>query len=259
MLPFIYIGFIRIPMYGLCIACGSALGIYLFWRWAEKWGISKDDAFNAALAAAFGVMLGSKLLYFAVSWQHISENLDYYFGSLQGFLNLIGNGFVFYGGLIGGLLAVWIYCKVRHIGFIHFVDKLVVVVPLIHGFGRIGCFCAGCCYGIPYDGIFKVMFAENSFCSVQEYLFPVQLLESLLLFIIFAIMVILSRKEHRDGFLIGSYLMLYPVVRFFLEYLRYDAERGSFMMFSTSQWISILLFIFGIVLFIRTKNKKLNN
>ena len=257
MLPFLQFGFLKIPMYGLCIACGSALGIWLFCRWAEKWNITKDDAFNACLCAAFGVMLGGKLLYLFVSRHYIGEHLDFYFGSLQGFISLVGNGFVFYGSLIGGIAAVWLYCRIKHIGFIHFVDKLIVVVPLIHGFGRLGCFCAGCCYGIPYNGIFKVMFAENSFCGVHEYLFPVQLLEAILLFCLFGIMVFLSRKNKKDGFLIGSYLIMYPVIRFCLEYLRFDAERGSLLMFSTSQWISIALLICGVILLLKN-NKNVN-
>ena len=75
--------------------------------------------------------------------------------------NLLGSGFVFYGGLFGGILGYYLGVKIAKCNFSDFVSFFVFIVPLVHGFGRIGCFCAGCCYGIPYEGFFSVFPTMN--------------------------------------------------------------------------------------------------
>ena len=129
------------------------------------------------------------------------------------------------------------------------IDSMAPEVPLAHAFGRIGCFMAGCCYGLPCNSKFAVIFPKESVGLSGVKLFPVQLLSSLGNIIIFIILFIYSKKDRSRGKVSGLYIILYGIGRFLVEFLRYDDVRGHFLYFSTSQWISILLVPLGVMLY----------
>ena len=118
-----------------------------------------------------GGFLGAKLLYLLVSYKSIdwSRITDF-----QYFNALMLSGFVFYGGLIFGLIFVFLAGKIHKIPAGIYVRKFIFLIPFMHSFGRVGCFMAGCCYGIPYDGIGAVVFPEGSYAIPGIKLFPVQ-------------------------------------------------------------------------------------
>ena len=118
-----------------------------------------------------GAFVGAKILYFIVSIDEIDWSR---FFDIKYFNQLMLSGFVFYGGLIGGLLIILLGGKVHKIKSTEYIRNFVFLIPLIHSFGRIGCFWAGCCYGIPYKGIGAVIYPENSFAPSGINLFPVQ-------------------------------------------------------------------------------------
>jgi phosphatidylglycerol:prolipoprotein diacylglycerol transferase len=118
-------------------------------------------------------------------------------------------------------------------------DGLVPSVPLAHAFGRLGCFFAGCCYGVP--SAFGLEFNASELAPHGVKLLPVQLIEAGCNLLLFVLLLVLSRFCRRRGLLTGTYLAAYAVMRFVLEFFRYDAERGVFWGLSTSQWISLLL------------------
>ena len=135
-------------------------------------------------------------------------------------------------------------------------NTFAFVIPYVHAFGRIGCFCAGCCYGIEYTGPLSV--AGH---------FPVQLLEALLLFAFAFVILGLVCKRSRNEFgmtgisLFLYYILYYSILRFFLEFLRGDEARGrvSFetgISLSISQIISLILFTAGIILIVLIKIRK---
>ena len=126
------------------------------------------------------------------------------------------------------------------------------MIPIMHAFGRIGCFCAGCCYGRPYEGFGAVVFPYGSQALAGEKLFPVQLVESGLVLILAIVIIILEVKKE-FYYTIETYLISYSVIRFILEFMRYDAVRGEAFGLSTSQWISIAVFIGTIVSIIYRK------
>ena len=164
---------------------------------------------------------------------------------------LMEGGFVFYGGLITGPLGYLLGCKIARCHPRDFTNIFAFVIPFIHAFGRIGCFCAGCCYGIPYSGPFALHYkAPVSDAPLNTGLFPVQLTEALLLFIFaFVILWLLFTKiRAADHPLFAYYMIYYSVVRFMLEFLRYDSARGFIWIFSISQWISMILFIVGLAI-----------
>ena len=115
-------------------------------------------------------------------------------------------------------------------------QNALFVLPLSQGFGRIGCFLAGCCYGIPYEGAFAVIFPEYGFAD-HIARFPVQLLNALCLFVIALILYCLSKKFNALFFYVSSYAIL----RFMTEFLRGDPERGVWGYFSLSQYLCIVM------------------
>lgn len=125
--------------------------------------------------------------------------------------------------------------------------------------GRIGCFCSGCCYGMEYNGFGHIVFSNTPYAPIGVSLFPSQLVEAFLNLIIFMVLAFLYKKYSNSYKIVSLYLILYSIVRFILEFFRGDAIRGFLFGISTSQWISIVLFIIGIVVWVienKAKNKE---
>ena len=174
---------------------------------------------------------------------------------------LIESGFVFYGGLIGGALGYFVGIKISRCSFRDFLNIFAFAIPYIHAWGRVGCFCAGCCYGINYDGPFAIHYTNPvSDVACGPGIFPVQLLEALLLFVFALVILILLLRDrvHNDSLFLW-YALYYSIVRFCLEYLRGDEARGSLQMgaisLSVSQIISLIIFI-SVIPILTLKRKK---
>ena len=163
----------------------------------------------------------------------------------------------FYGGLIGGAAFFLIYHKFvikKKYPTSNFTNDVLLIAPscicVAHAFGRIGCFLAGCCYGIETESSLGVLFP-----GMEHKVYPTQLFESAFLFILFAILFVLAYK-YKCKYTISIYLLSYGIFRFLLEFIRGD-ERGSyFLSLSPSQWISIIAVVLSIVLFIFMRKKK---
>ena len=247
--------------YGIMAFVGIMACLLVGYFLIKRIGVDMYDLILLMLAIFGGMFIGASAVYglsniryiiFAFShlgelgWNGLWEFLVYSFG-----------GMVFYGGFIGGGIAILIYTKFSKTlrgKRDSLLDMYGVLVPLFHGFGRIGCFLGGCCYGIESEFGFTIHnnHLNPSINDVNR--FPVQLVESACNFILFFVLWYLFRKGVMNKRILYIYLLTYPVIRFSLEFLRGDAYRGIFFGLSTSQWISVILFIFGIVMLIR-KNK----
>lgn len=251
MLPYINIFGYNIATYGLIIFIGIFIGaIISIFYFTKFFNIKKEDVFYCILYAVIGVGIGAKLLYIITNIPFLIENyqtLDLY----NTFLQMLKGGFVFYGGLIGGILGVFIYSKQFKISFKELLLILLPVVPLIHSIGRIGCLCAGCCYGMEYHGFGAITFHDSLLAPNDVPLFPMQVVEAICNFIIFIVLLVTYKKFLGTYKTVGLYLVLYSIVRFTLEFFRGDLIRGIYFSLSTSQWISIVLFIIGIAIFVR--------
>lgn len=259
MFPSIDLGIVEIPVYSSLFLVAFFAAILIARRIGVRYGLAKEDVLYGAIYAGIGLLIGSKFLYFITklpvlikgwdiivkgfhedAWQTLLFLADFSFG-----------GLVFYGGLIGALLGVWRYCKKFHIPIVPYLDIFAPLIPFVHGVGRIGCFCAGCCYGIEYHGPGHVWFLHNKMVpglgDVPR--FPVQLLEAVMNFVLCIILFRLSKKEDmKNGRTMGIYLIYYSIARFGLEMLRGDKIRGGVSIFSTSQLISLILLPVGIIL-----------
>lgn len=234
MLPFIHIGRLDLPMYGLCMALGITLGFMMaFFRVKARGGDGDSLLLIGASSFAAG-LLGAQFTYFLASYglhRLITEILA---GNLSGLENV---GLVFYGGLVGALLGAFLVIRLTRLDFMCYCDAAVPCIPLGHAFGRIGCLCAGCCYGVPYSGAGAV---RSPLSEAAIDLFPVQAVEALCNFLLFLLLSLYTHRKRRR-YTLPLYLISYGSVRFLLEFLRGDVIRGMVGGLSTSQCISLVL------------------
>lgn len=242
MYPILFeIGPVKIASYGTMIAIGFLLALYMCERRAVKFGLDKDRIFGLGLTAIISGIIGAKLLYYIVE-------IDYFIANPKALLDL-NSGFVVYGGIIVGVLCGYIYCRRHKLEFGRYFDLVMPSVALAQGFGRIGCFLAGCCYGRETHSHLGVVFTNSPFAPNNVPLLPTQLFSSAGLFILAGVLVwYAGRKERKTFRVAGLYMILYSIGRFVIEFFR-DDDRGSVGSLSTSQFISIGIVILGIVIF----------
>jgi len=198
------------------------------------------------LFLSVGVVIGGHLLYALVT---VTENRDLLLETTEGrdithiisILVFIFGGSVFYGGLLGGLIAGWV-CVKRNSVHANYIDIVAVSIPLFHFFGRIGCFFGGCCFGI--ESAFGFTFHHSPIEEANHvHRFPVQLLEASFNLALFFLLNYFLRNNLFKKRLAYIYLLIYSVGRFFIEFLRGDDYRGIWLFLSTSQVISVAVFL----------------
>ncbi len=243
----------EIPVYGICYFGGIFLAAFIAVIIAPKRKIERYDVVYSAVYSVIAGVIGAKLLFIAVSYKQII--------ALGGSLDaLLKGGFVFYGGIIGGALGLLIYCKQFKMPILPMADIYGVVIPIGHAFGRVGCHFAGCCYGMELDSPISVVYKTTiGTTPINVPLLPIQLIEAGGLLLIFAVLLlILLKKDLKEGSIAAVYMVLYSLFRFIIEYFRGDRERGMYLKLSTSQWVSIGLLTVGIILLVfKMRSKKL--
>jgi len=254
MYPTISVLGLELHTYGLMMVLGASLGITCSAGRAKQKGISAEQEFLFLLHALIGGIVGAKFLYLLPRIQEFWTYRSEIFQTFDSFIAYIGGGFVFYGGLIGGLAAAALYCRYYKEPFMTMIEIAVPFIPLMHGIGRIGCFLTGCCYGIPSTH-YGIAFSISQAAPNGIPLFPVQLAEACVNFILCVVLVLYTQKERAPLTALGLYLSCYAVARFLLEFLRYDSARGVYFFLSTSQWISLITLPIGI--FLLTGNRRI--
>lgn len=237
------IGKFTIHTYGVMIAIGIILCVILGTYRAKKLEMKSEPVLDISILCVVTGFLGAKLLFVLISLKQFLEDP----------LSVLGSsGFVVYGGIIVGVLAAMIYCRVKKLQFFQYFDLLAPSVSIAQAFGRLGCFFAGCCYGKETDLPIGVVFPENSFAPAGINLIPTQLISSAGDFAIMAVLILFSRKSKHTGDVGALYLMLYGIGRFFIEFLRTN-EQGGIGYFTTAQLISIVFVIASLLLFWRNR------
>ncbi len=237
------IGPVTIHGYGLMIAIGVLAALFIGETRAKKRGLSDDAVFSLTFLCAFFGFVSAKILFCIIEFKTlITDPMSV----------LSSNGFVVYGGIIGGILTAYIYCKMKKLNFWDYFDLVLPSVAVAQGFGRIGCFLAGCCYGRETDSVIGIAFTDSGFAPNGVKLIPTQLISAAGMFLIAGILLIYARKQRRRGRVGALYLILYSIGRFLVEFLRND-YRGEVGIFSTSQFISIFILALGMVLFTTRK------
>lgn len=244
----IKIGPVTLHMYGLMIAIGFLSALFIVLKRGKKKGLSEDTIYGMFYCAIIGGLLGCRLLFYIVDLPSIIKD--------PSILWDFKNGYVVYGGIIGGILVNYIYVRRKKEDFLKYFDVVMPAVSIAQGFGRIGCFCAGCCYGAETDSAFHVVFHNSQFAPNGVQLIPTQLMSSAGDFLIGALLIYYSTKAKVKGHVGAMYLILYGIGRFIIEFFRAD-YRGSIGPLSTSQIISIAMVAIGIVMHFVLKKKAL--
>lgn len=241
MFPEISILNLTVPIYPICVATGFFVGTLILSYFAKKYDFPEKLVFPLMCFTESGVIIGGKILFLLINFSILPK---YY--SKFGFLRLFTRtGFVFYGGLFGAIVSILLFSKIYNFPFSASLSAVCFVTPLVHFFGRLGCFFSGCCYGIEYAG----------FCSVYIHgsnRFPVQLVEAILNLLLFLVLQIILRKNKS---VIFPYFLGYGIIRLVCESLRGDESRGFIGPLSVSAWISIMFIVMSFcVILIRSKN-----
>lgn len=252
------IGSVFIGSYAICAVVGIFIAFPLaVYRYKKLTGDGIPLIF-VCFFAAVGVFIGMHLLYGITNisyWNELTKAADFKeFAAL--FISIFG-GSVFYGGLIGGIIAGGISIKVQKLPADTAADCLAPAIALFHGFARIGCFMAGCCYGVEWEhGITFTSSIVESANGVPR--IPVQLIEAGFEFLLAGLLWFLLLKVPKSkGRLLPLYLLIYSVGRFILEFWRGDEYRGFIFGLSTSQFISIFVFIGGVIFLVLKSSKQL--
>jgi phosphatidylglycerol:prolipoprotein diacylglycerol transferase len=241
------IGNFYLPTYGVLVASGVLLGLWISVRNSEKQGINGDDAWNLGIFMVLGGILGAKILYIINDWSSYAHNWREVFS-----LNTLQAGGVFSGGLIAALAVGAWYMRNHRMPPLRTMDAFAPGLAFGHVLGRFGCFSAGCCYGKPTDHFWGVTFTNPLASLVSQTplgvrLEPTQLIEAAAEFINFVFLMWLLKRKKFDGQVFAAFIMLYGVERFLIEFLRGDEGRGVVFggLMSGTQLIAICLVIAG--------------
>lgn len=242
------IGRFTVHGYGLMIGLGFLLAVLLGSYKAKKVGLSADDFTSIAMWVLVIGFLGGKILFLIVEFKGFWDNP----------LSMLkSEGFVVYGGIFTGILAIYVYCKIKKLEFLRYIDLFAAFVPLNQAFGRMGCFMAGCCYGRETDSFLGVVFPEGGLAPAGVKVLPTQIFMAVGDFVIFLILLWYYSKDRKPGKTTMLYLVMYSIGRFVIEFFRNDF-RGSVGFLSTSQFISIILIVVTGVIYYFVNKKGAN-
>lgn len=246
------IGPFVIRSYGLMMALAFLVGIYFAQNEAKRKGIDQNLIFDYALYALVFGLLGSRL-YYALFYEPeiLFQNPLRFFALWQG-------GLAIHGSIIAGILVgIW-FCKKRRISFWDFGDTFAPSLFLGEAIGRIGCFCAGCCYGISTDVPWAVTFNHpKSLAPTGETLHPTQIYTLLANLLGFIIVWNLRKRIRRKGAILLLYLIMSSIFRFFIEFYRADRVYFWEGFLSVAQIYSIIAIIASIYLFLVLPNERM--
>ncbi|HHU53359.1 MAG TPA: prolipoprotein diacylglyceryl transferase [Clostridiaceae bacterium] len=253
---------INIYWYGIIIAMAFLVCFLLAVKQAPKYGIKSDHIVDTFLWVMIFAIIGARLYYVIFSWDEFSDNLIKIFQTRHG-------GLAFYGGLIGGIIAVILTAKTKKIKLINLIDFLAVYVPLGHAIGRWGNFFNQEAFGTNTDLPWG-MYSEQTYRYLAQYgnqyaplspVHPTFLYESIANILIFVILYQIRKNSKKSGETAAWYFILYGLVRFGIEGLRTDSLFIGNTNIRVSQALSLLFVLFGIVTLVfitrRAKTKKL--
>jgi phosphatidylglycerol:prolipoprotein diacylglycerol transferase len=236
-----HIGPLTLHTYGVLLAVAFIAGLWVASRQAKASGLDAARVTDMAVYVLIAGLIGAKVLLIAVEW-------NYYARNPREILSILQSGGVFYGGLVAGLLvAVW-YARRHALPAWRTADALAPAVVIGQAIGRVGCFMAGCCYGqpadVPWAVTFRDPYAQRTVGTpLDTPIHPTQIYEAVACLAIFVVLMRLFPRKRFDGQITLTYVFLYSIARFAIEYVRGDSIRGTIFGLSTSQFIAVLLIL----------------
>ncbi len=247
-IPVPFIGDLHIHSYGFMLALGFIVAITIAVRESQRIGLDPEKILNMIMFILIFSIVGARLFHCIVFYEsYLTDPLRV--------LKLWEGGLVFFGGFIGGVgVTIW-YCWYSGMNFWKVGDFSIPIVAMGLSFGRLGCLCAGCCFGKPVNPDFPLamIFTDPGGIGVQGTpLYPTQLISSLNAFGIFLLLWAMRKRTRFDGQLLAIFLVIYSITRSSIELLRND-PRGFVEFFSLriseSQLVSIVMILLAIAMF----------
>lgn len=291
-----------VHLYAIAIAAGFIVGIWLSARYAERVGIDRDLVLDLCWWLIVMSLVGARVGFIAVEWeQYYWPCVDFeHFNVLYPdkaitapdctrVLRFWNGGLVFYGGVIGAMLAMVWYLRRQKQAILPVADALIPALALGQFFGRLGCWAAGCCWGAVTQASYGVEFprgsqpfrfhvAEGLISKAAEHshtVHAVQLYDALGGLLLFGLLLWVRHRKRYHGQVFIWWMMLYPLMRSTMELFRGDAERGFVFewplkavnealglaadkatLLSTSQFISVGFTLVAIGLLVRQRRRR---
>jgi phosphatidylglycerol:prolipoprotein diacylglycerol transferase len=249
---------ITIYWYGFLIALGAIAAIaHTAYQSKKQFQLKFEDVNSLFLLLLIASIVGGKVFY-------LFEDPSYYLSHLGELFT--GRGFVFYGSFLFTIPVMLVFFKVHKLPVLGMLDIMGITTCIVHIFGRLGCFMAGCCHGKPYDGPLSVIFTDTHSLAnpLNTELHPTQLYSATMIGIILIILLRIKQRQVFSGQIFMSYLILYATGRAIIEIFRGDISRGFIIdgYVSHSQFISLFLIIGAIGIYYKlyqNSQKSLND
>jgi phosphatidylglycerol:prolipoprotein diacylglycerol transferase len=243
------IGSYQLPTYGVLLATALLVALYTVVRLGQREGLDTGRLIDFSTWIIVTALLGAKVLLILTEWSFYAQHPGQIFS-----MATLEAGGVFYGGFIAAtVFAAW-YIRTYKLPFWKIFDVYAPAIALGQCIGRLGCFSAGCDYGVPSKSFLAITFTSNFAHNMTGVplgipLFPWQIVASMTMLCIFGILIWRFKHKTRDGEIFLLYIVLYAVARFSLEFLRGDPDRGFVFnhLLSTSQFIALLVLGFASV------------
>jgi len=252
------IGNFPINTYGVFLALAFLCAILIAVRLARRDGLPSEKIYDLSLWMLLAGLVGSKILMLFTEPEY-RENPSLFLS-----LDFLRSGGVFYGGLLGAVLAGYFLMRRYKLPWWKTADACAPGIAVANFFGRQGCFAAGCCWGKPTSLPWGVKFTEAgqkiTGVPTDAYLHPTQLYESFAMLLVFFFLLWLHKRKRFDGQVILAYALLYSAIRFAIEFVRDDPRGDVFGLtsltgLSTSQLISLVVGIWALILLIRRRRR----
>lgn len=239
------LGRLTIYSYGFFIALGFLVGILLARLEAQRAGEDPEKIMDLSFYILVFAIIGSRLFY-------VATDPEMFRAAPLEILKLWKGGLVFYGGFIAALITALIYLKKKKMPWGKTADIIAPSLSVGQFIGRLGCFCAGCCYGKACDLPWAVTFTHpDTLAPIGIPLHPTQLYHAAGNLIIFTFLWFFRRRKKFDGQLFWLYVLLYGITRSFIEIFRGDFRGNPILgILSVSQVLGGTMAVIAVVMII---------
>ncbi len=249
MRPYLFhIGGMGVPSFFFMLMIGALAGTFFAARVAKKEGADPVAMLDFGIIGIICSVLGSRIFHI------IFEAPDYYLENPIRVFYFWQGGFVSIGAYTGSLIGWLVYMWRRKLDYWRYLDIATTCVPIIIFFTRLGCLMVGCCYGKPTEFFLHLTFNDPAstagYYHLGEPLHAVQIYNMLNALVMWAVVMFVYRHRRFSGQVLAAFFLYYGVTRFFIEFLRGDADRGLWFNNAVSTGQIAMLFFFAAGVFI---------
>ena len=228
----------KIPLYGILVVSGILSGLYIMYKNVKTLNYKKEENYGLILYILLGTLFGAKYFTLLTNFNKFKDNIDFKKIGLSS-----------YGAIIGILILLIIFSKQYKKNFKDLINNILPAIPLMYGISKIGCFLAGCCYGIKYNGPLSITYKYSLSAPKNISLLPIQIIETITFILIY---LYISKKKKENKNIIGITLLLCGLSKFLLDYLRMNHIDK---ILTVNQIVSIPFIIIGLILYFKEKSE----